>query len=128
MSKSVRIWYLIIKYLLNAKNITGSINLVLKGVYFINTARANIFERQALLEGLNSGHMAGYAADVPMAPYPNFDDELINHPKTLITPHVSSLTDSTYFKMCQETIENVYKLLSEIKINSQNIANYREIN
>jgi D-3-phosphoglycerate dehydrogenase / 2-oxoglutarate reductase len=98
------------------------------GVYFINTARADIFDRNDLLDGLNTGKIAGYAADVPMSPYPTLNDEIISHPNTLITPHVSSLTDYTYYQMCQGTVENVYKLLKGNKILPQNIANSLDIN
>ncbi len=98
------------------------------GVYFINTARADIFYRTALLEGLNNGKIAGYAADVPMSPYPTLDDEIISHPHTLITPHVSSLTDHTYYQMCQGTVENVYKFLTENRIILDCVANHKDIN
>lgn len=81
------------------------------GVLIINTARDQIIDRGALLEGLNSGKIGGYACDVPLSPYPTKDDELIRHPNTIITPHVSSLTDRTFYKMCQDTIENVVNIL-----------------
>nr|HMP31215.1 NAD(P)-dependent oxidoreductase [Saprospiraceae bacterium] len=99
-----------------------------KGVMFVNTARAQIFDRQALLDGLNAGYIGGYAADVPMSPYPTADDELNLHPKTLITAHVSSLTDHTFYQMCQMTVENVIAILKGSPVDPKYIKNYNELN
>lgn len=89
----------------------AAIALCKKGVLIVNTARAKIFDRVALLAALNTGQIGGYAADVPMSPIPQKGDELNEHARTLITPHVSSLTDATYYKMCQFTLENVVNIL-----------------
>ncbi|MFM2393152.1 MAG: hypothetical protein RLZZ546_1134 [Bacteroidota bacterium] len=82
-----------------------------KGVLIVNTARANIFQKEELIQALDNGTVGGYAADVPMSPMPKSGDPLNEHNKTLITPHVSSLTEATYYKMCQFTIENLVKVL-----------------
>jgi len=81
------------------------------GSLLINTARADLIDRTSLLEALDFGHLAGYGADVPMSPNPGVDDPLIAHPKTCITPHVSSLTATTFRKMCLTTASNVLALL-----------------
>jgi D-3-phosphoglycerate dehydrogenase / 2-oxoglutarate reductase len=98
-----------------------------KGVLFINTARADIFDKLALLSSLDNGQIGGYAADVPQSPYPSKDDELNNHPNTLITAHVSSLTDNTFYNMCQMTLENVIKVLAHEDIDRKFIRNYTEL-
>lgn len=77
----------------------------------VNTARAQIVDKAALVDALNSGKLAGYGADVPTSPAPNADDELISHPKALITAHVSSLTATTYKNMCVSTVNNVLAIL-----------------
>jgi len=91
-----------------------------KGVLIVNTARDQIIDSQALLQGLNTGQIGGYAADVPITPYPQNDDILINHPKTLITPHVSSLTERTFYRMCQDTLENVVQFLRTGNVLNEN--------
>lgn len=77
----------------------------------LNTARAPIVNKAALVAALNAGKLGGYGADVPMSPPPAADDELISHPKVLITAHVSSLTQTTYRNMCVSTVRNVLALL-----------------
>lgn len=77
----------------------------------VNTARAQIVDKAALVAALNSGKLAGYGADVPTSPAPTADDELISHPKALITAHVSSLTATTYKNMCVSTVNNVLAIL-----------------
>ena len=79
----------------------------------VNTARGQIVDKAALVEALNSGKLAGYGADVPTSPAPTAEDELIAHPKALITAHVSSLTATTYKNMCVTTVNNVLAILRE---------------
>jgi phosphoglycerate dehydrogenase-like enzyme len=86
-------------------------NLMRPGAILINTARGPLVEREALLNALDSGKLAGYAADVPFSPPPTADDALISHPKAFITAHVSSLTATTYKNMCLSTVKNVLAVL-----------------
>lgn len=86
-------------------------NLMRPGAILINTARGPLVEREALLNALDTGKLAGYAADVPFSPPPTSDDALISHPKAFITAHVSSLTATTYKNMCLSTVKNVLAVL-----------------
>jgi D-3-phosphoglycerate dehydrogenase len=86
-------------------------NLMRTGAILINTARGPLVEREALLNALDTGKLAGYAADVPFSPPPTADDALISHPKAFITAHVSSLTATTYKNMCMSTVKNVLAVL-----------------
>jgi D-3-phosphoglycerate dehydrogenase len=73
---------------------TGMINReffakVKKGVYFIYTARGRLLDRNALLDALNAGIVAGAALDgVDYEPLAK-DDPLIGNPKVLCTPHIA---------------------------------------
>jgi phosphoglycerate dehydrogenase-like enzyme len=86
-------------------------NLMRTGAILINTARGPLVEREALLDALDTGKLAGYAADVPFSPPPTANDALISHPKAFITAHVSSLTATTYKNMCLSTVKNVLAVL-----------------
>ncbi len=60
-----------------------------KGAYLVNTARGRIVNTQALVEAMESQHLAGYAGDV-WYPQPAPADHPWRHmPNQAMTPHVS---------------------------------------
>jgi formate dehydrogenase len=63
-----------------------------KGAYLVNTARGKIVETQALVEALETGHLAGYAGDV-WYPQPAPPDHPWRHmPNHAMVPHYSGTT------------------------------------
>jgi D-3-phosphoglycerate dehydrogenase len=58
-----------------------------EGAWLVNTARAEIVDEEALIEALDSGRVAGYAADVCG------DERLWDHPRAVITPHIGAQTE-----------------------------------
>jgi formate dehydrogenase len=60
-----------------------------KGAYLVNTARGRIVDRDAIVEAMERGHLAGYAGDVwyPQPPPP--DHPWRQMPNHAMTPHVS---------------------------------------
>ncbi len=60
-------------------------------VFIICAARGEIIDEKALLDGLNSGKVAGAALDVYVSEPPT-NQELINHPKVIATPHIGGQT------------------------------------
>ena len=74
--------------------------------YLVNLGRGELVNQSAILEALNSGKLAGFGADVFVPEPPREDDLLIQHPNTLITPHIAALTDRTYQNMSVQTVKN----------------------
>ena len=62
-----------------------------KGTILINTARGGIIDEKAILEGLNSGKLAGAGIDV-FDNEPTPDRELLEHPLVSVTPHIGAST------------------------------------
>ena len=61
------------------------------GVRIVNTARGDLIDETALLEGLTSNQVAGAALDVFQVE-PPINEELTGHPNVVATPHIAAST------------------------------------
>ena len=87
------------------------LSLMKKGAYVINTARGGIVEEKALLEALNSGHIAGAALDVWEIEPPDPKDPLLNHPNLLGTPHYGGTTEESLYRVGIAAVEEALRFL-----------------
>jgi D-3-phosphoglycerate dehydrogenase len=77
------------------------------GSYVVNTARGGLVDLDALLEGLESGRLAGVALDVlPQEPPPD-DHPLLSHPRALITPHVAWYSAEAEAELRRKAAQNI---------------------
>jgi D-3-phosphoglycerate dehydrogenase len=70
-----------------------------RGVRIINCARGGIIDEMALLEAIESGHVAGAALDVFVQEPPPRGHPLICHPKVIVTPHLGAATEEAQEKV-----------------------------
>ena len=61
------------------------------GVRIVNTARGDLIDETALLEGLTTNQVAGAALDVFQVE-PPVNEQLIGHPHVVATPHIAAST------------------------------------
>jgi glycerate dehydrogenase len=60
-----------------------------RGTVLINTSRGAVVDESAVLDALDDGQLAWYAADVYATEPPKPGSALIHHPRTIFTPHVA---------------------------------------
>ena len=89
--------------------------------YLNNTARGPHVDQQAVLQALETGKLLGFAGDVFDPEPPHSDDPLLTHPRSLITPHISALTKSSYARMSLRTARNVHGFLQNTKFEADSI-------
>ncbi|MFG2884613.1 NAD-dependent formate dehydrogenase [Streptomyces sp. NPDC048297] len=76
-----------------------------RGSYIVNTARALIVDRDAVVRALDSGQLAGYAGDVWYPQPPPSDHPWRTMPHEAMTPHVSGSTLSAQARYAAGTRE-----------------------
>jgi D-3-phosphoglycerate dehydrogenase len=88
------------------RNLIGpdAIRAMRRGVRLINCARGGIFDEDALVEGLKTGHLAGVALDV-YASEPCTDSPLFGLPGVLCTPHLGASTAEAQTSVAVEAAE-----------------------
>jgi len=87
-----------------------------KGAYLVNTARGKIVNTQALVETMESGHLAGYAGDV-WYPQPAPPDHPWRHmPNHAMTPHVSGTSLEAQKRYADGVLDSLTRFLDKRQI------------
>ena len=83
-----------------------SINWMRPGVVFVNTARGRLVDESALIEALNSGHIAAAGLDV-FQTEPGGNPAFAACPNVLMLPHLGSSTRETRKAMGDRALDNL---------------------
>jgi C-terminal binding protein len=94
------------QHLINARTIAQ----MRPGAILINTARGPVVDETALLEALESGHIAAAGLDVTERE-PLDNEPLRQHPNVLFTPHTAFYSVEGYAELRTKTAEEVRRLL-----------------
>ncbi len=86
-----------------------------RGSYLINTSRGALVDHLALVEALETGHLAGVILDVTdPEPLPE-DHPLRRFPNCVITPHIAGLTREAQARISRKVIQGVLEVLGAQK-------------
>jgi len=77
-----------------------------KGVRIVNCARGGLVDEQALVDALNSGHVAGAAFDV-FVEEPATKNVLFGHPNVICTPHLGASTTEAQENVALQVAEQM---------------------
>jgi D-3-phosphoglycerate dehydrogenase / 2-oxoglutarate reductase len=83
-----------------------------RGAFFVNAARGELVDDEALLAALDAGHLGGCALDVGRAPDQMPAPALARHPRVLAAPHIGGLTLAAIEHQALETVEQLTRLLA----------------
>jgi C-terminal binding protein len=84
--------------------------LMRPGAVLINTARGPLVDEKALLDALDSGHIASAALDV-VESEPLENDRIRSHPNILLTPHTAFYSVEGYTELRTKTAQEVRRVL-----------------
>lgn len=80
--------------------------LLPKGAIVVNTARGDLVDDEALIQGLVSGHLGAAGLDV-FAGEPNIDKRYLSIPNAMLLPHLGSATVQTRCAMGFRALDNL---------------------
>ncbi|MDE0701369.1 MAG: hydroxyacid dehydrogenase [Acidimicrobiaceae bacterium] len=83
-----------------------------RGSLFINAARGGVVDQDALVEALDSGHIAGAGLDVTVPEPLPIDHPLQGRDNVIITPHIASATDLGRRRMYRAALDNAMTCLN----------------
>ncbi|HEV3235229.1 MAG TPA: phosphoglycerate dehydrogenase [Candidatus Dormibacteraeota bacterium] len=95
------------KHLFNAQRLA----MCKSGVRLVNVARGGIYDEDAVLGGLESGKVAGFAADVFEVEPPPKDSRLVNHPHVVATPHLGASTEEAQVGVAADVVDQIITVL-----------------
>lgn len=80
------------------------------GTILVNTARSALVDDAAVLAALDNGTLSAYAVDAFATEPPELND-LLRHPRTVMTPHLGGYTDASIRRATELAVSNLLAIL-----------------
>jgi phosphoglycerate dehydrogenase-like enzyme len=88
------------------------LNLMKHGACIVNVSRAELIDRDALLDVLRSGHLGGFALDPLYGEPGRPDDELLSFDNVILTPHMAGSPRFNGLQDIEDVIEGLARALA----------------
>lgn len=82
-----------------------------RGVLIVNAGRGPLVDEHAVREGLDRGHIGGFATDVLSVEPPPANHPLFNAPRTILTPHIGWAAQEARQRLIDWTAESIEAFL-----------------
>jgi len=98
------------------RNMMNSDNVALlkKQPFLINVSRAELIEKKALLDALESKKIRGVAIDAHYDEPTDPADSLLSHPNVFFSPHVAGSTVDSYLDTINACVLNIARAIEEL--------------
>ncbi|MBM6595293.1 hydroxyacid dehydrogenase [Microvirga pudoricolor] len=109
--------------LLDAK----SIGLMKPGSFVVNTARGGLIDEHALVQAIDSGHIAGAGLDTFAAEPPSQDHPFWSRQQIVVTPHIGGVTKQANARVGVDAVEGILAVIQGRDPGRERIVNYRAL-
>lgn len=86
--------------------------LMKPGAWIVNVSRAEVVDRDAVIEALQSGHLGGFALDSQYEEPGRSEDELLSFDNVVLTPHMAGSPRTNGLKDIEDMIEGMASALA----------------
>ena len=87
-----------------------NLSMMKHGAILINTARSSLVDGVAILDALKTGALRYYAVDAFETEPPELN-ELLRHPRTILTPHIGGYTTASNRRSSELAVQNLIAAL-----------------
>lgn len=99
-----------------------TLKLLPPGAIVVNVSRGGIVDEGALVDAVQSGHLAGAALDVLSSEPPEPGSPVLAEPRILLTPHIAWHSSSSAVRLREQTCDSIVSYLAADPVIAGNVA------
>jgi len=94
-----------------------------EGSYVVNTARGGLIDEAALLDAIQSGHLAGAGLDTFAVEPPAADHPFFAEPRIVLTPHIGGVTRQAGVRVGVDAVRGIFQIIDGQPVPEERIVN-----